>query len=111
LQKLARLLLGLSLVSVPLVANGWNQADAVLTPISVAVATASNCAWGSDFDRGRPQTELASMPVQPLPADATLDHRVVNRPRAEAELYRNPADLPRLARKIAPPGSADLPFC
>ena len=111
-QKLARLLLGLSLVSVPLIADAWSsQADAMRTPISVAVTTASNCAWGSDFDRGRPETEPAIVPARLLPADADSDRMVLTRPHAEAGLYSNPADFPRLARKVAPPGADDLPFC
>jgi hypothetical protein len=110
-QKLARLLLGLSVVSVPLITSAWGRAGVMRTPISVAVTTASYCAWGRDCDCSRPKTELASMPVRPLPSDATLDRRLLSRPQAEVGLYSNPADLPRLARKIAPPRPADPPFC
>ena len=111
-QKLARFALVLSLVSLPLVINAWqSRAGSWRIPLSAAVTMASHCVWGADCESPLPKPDLAHLPVRLLPPDLRSDHVPLPSARAEAGLYSNPADLPRLARKVAPPGADDVPFC
>jgi len=72
---------------------------------------ASQCVWGTDCESPLPKPDLANLPALPLNVDLSAVRPVLANNRAEAQRYRNPADAPPLARKIAPPGSDDVPFC
>lgn|GEM_PF-2820370 len=111
LQNLTRLLLVLSLVSVALLRHTEHTgASTLCSPQGVAVVTASKCAC-EDSAGISLSADFAKAPARLVPAIEILSHVPLTlRARPESGLYANPIDLPRLARRIAPPGADNLPF-
>lgn len=111
LQNLTRLLLVLSLVSVALLHHTeYSGAPTLCSPRGVAVATASKCAC-EDSAGFSLSAEFAKAPARLMPAIEIVSHEpLALRPCPEPGLYANPIDLPRLTRKMAPPGADNAPF-
>lgn len=111
LQNLTRLLLALSLVSVALLHHTEHTgAPTLCSPRGVAVTTASKCAC-EDSAGFSLSADFAKAPARLMPAIELVSHAPFTlRACPEPGLYANPIDLPRLSRRMAPPGADNAPF-
>ncbi|HLH75704.1 MAG TPA: hypothetical protein VKV28_02755 [Candidatus Binataceae bacterium] len=110
LQNLTRLLLALSLVSVALLPSERTGVRMLCSPRGVAVTTASKCVC-EDCANTVSNTDFANARARLMPIGEILSRPpLILRPRPEPGLFANPIDLPRLARRMAPPGADNAPF-
>ena len=113
IRKVTRLAAGLCLICVPIIAGARpSQARIVRKPPFRAVIIAVKCVPNDGYDR-IPKPELARVWRHLSPPDIARAKRLqlTFRPPPASALCANPAELPRVARKIAPRGSEDVPLC